>query len=206
MKKAKTIGSVILAAALCISVFAGCGTKVTPPEDVVKSYFSAVKNYDQSKITAFSSSSSASLTASSSSNSAEGNDITKLIFKKMDGTVEGKAQISGDNATVKVKISAPDMKQIIGDAYKTALKDALNSAFSASSLSSSEISSKFNNDVKDELSKSNVTLKATEMNVQLVKKGDKWLVKSTSELADAMSGGMVDASKQLSATESSSSN
>lgn len=193
-------GILILGLILC----SGCSLiQQQSPESVLKNYFTAVKKQDADTVTKLTISDSSS-SSSKSSSSSSSSDYVKQLCNKLDATLEENAKISGDTATIKTKITAPDMKKIMSNiitsAFSTAFKDALNS----SSTSSEDYTSKMNKQLTDELSKKDVSLTTTEINVQLAKVDGQWKVKVTDNLADAISGGLYSYSKSVSNAFSSS--
>lgn len=195
----------VIACVLTIFVVLLVGCKASPsPDSVLKSYFAAAKSQDtktmQSLSISDSSSTSTSVSSSSSATSdAESKKMMKLVFSKMDVTIEEAAKINGDNATVKAKITAPDTKKIMQNCIAAAFSSALSSAFSSSSsTSSNDASTAMTKMFANELSKSDVALSTTEMNVQLMKKDGQWKVKMTDNLTDAMTGGMYSYLKSVS--------
>lgn len=209
--KALSACVVTLAALFMVAIPTSCSAqKQIPPDAVLKSYFAAVKSQDTRTMQSLSidETSSTSSSASTSSSSATDNkDIVKMIYGKMSANVEGSPTINGDNATVKAKITSPDTKKIMQDCMTAAFSTALSNAFSdsGSSDSNNDTSSEFTKTFTDEISKSDVLLTTSELNVSLVKKDGQWKVKVTDNLCDAMAGGIFSYAKSVSNSLSSTS-
>lgn len=201
----KKLISLMLSIALSVPVFAGCSLMQTSqsPEDTVKGYFAAYKSFDTAKMADLSTSGSAGVSSNSSSSNPDSNQVMKLIAEKTDEQNEEKAQVNGDAATLKVKITTPDTKKIMQNALTSTLSKAMSNAFSSSTASSNNSGSELMKDMQTELSKPDVALTTTEMNLQLTKVNGKWKVKVTENLADAITGGMLSCSKSLASATSS---
>lgn len=199
--------AIVCVAAFSISTFVtGCAKKVMSPETVVKTYFSELKTGETTKaadlVIAMDSGTSSD---SSSSATAESDSLYKAMFSKIDAETEGKAKINGNTATVKVKITAPDMKKIMTNEISKMFSDALANAFSSSSTSSEDTNTQMAVDVTKELSQPDVALTSTEMDVQLKKQNGQWKIESSKNFEDAVTGGLYSFSESLSGDTSSSS-
>lgn len=201
----KKIVSVLSILCLCVFLFASC-SKTQSPEDAAKAYFEAYQNFDAAKMAgltvAEATGSAAVFTTSGSDESSV--KMYKSIAKKTTMQEEGKAVVNGDTATIKVKITSPDTKTIMQNALSSAFSQAMSQAFSSDPANSQDTNSQMLNQVVSDVSKADVKLTSTEMELQLVKKDGKWKVKMTENLGDAMTGGMVGYLKNLSDTLTSS--
>ena len=215
MRKVKFVAIFLCAAVSCVSLLAGClsggapaaasskaaAQKNATPEEAAASYFAAAQRYDKATVQAHSVNEmpgSSELSSSSAVDPSE-EEIDQAIFQKLEALLENKAQINGDKASIKVKITAPDMKKIMGDVVAAAFSQALASAFSSSGVDSADMTAEMTNEMKSDLAKPDVALVSTEMNLQLVKKNGRWLVEVTDNLTDAMTGGLFSFGKDLSA-------
>ena len=207
MKKVFRAVTIVCAVAFSISTLVtGCAKKVMSPEKVIQTYFSELKAGEVTKaadlVIAMDSGTSSD---SSSSSTAESDTMYKAMFSKIDAKAEGKAKISGNTASVKVKITAPDMKKIMTNEISKMFSEALSNAFSDSSTSSEDTNSQMTADVTKELSQADVALTSTEMDVQLKKQNGQWKIEGTKNFEDAVTGGLYSFSESLSGDTSSSS-
>ncbi len=207
MKKVYRAVAIVCVVAFSISTLVtGCAKKVMSPEQVVKTYFSELKAGETTKaadlVIAMDSGTSGD---SSSSSTAESESMYKAMFSKIDAKTEGKAKISGHTASIKVKITAPDMKKIMTNEVSKMFSAALANAFSSSSMSSEDTDSQMTADVTKELSQPDVALASTEMDVQLKRQNGQWKIESTKNFEDAVTGGLYSFSEGLGSDTSSSS-
>lgn len=188
--------------AACVFILTGCMFSPSP-DRVVKSYLDAVKSYDTNSMKSLSDSSDDLIGSSSASSSElQGQEIAKLILSKTDSTIEGKPTINGDTATVKVKITAPDTKKVLNEC----MSEVFSEAFSNPDLSSDEISDEFTNKFKEKVSKDDVELTTTELDIQLNKVNGHWQVVVSEDLEDALTGGLFSYAQSISESLDSSSN
>lgn len=204
MKKVTRAIVFICAVALCVSTaLTGCIKKTQTPEEVVKSYFAAFKTNDTAAMEKLIIPMDSSSSSSSTSSSADSDAMFKALYAKVEGQIEEKAKISGDTASVKVKITAPDMKKIMSNEISKAFSQAFTNAFSGSSASSEDTDAQMTKNVTSDLSQADVALTTTEMNIQLTKKNGKWMIQSSQNFADAMTGGLYSVGQSLSGSSSS---
>lgn len=211
MKKASTI-SIVCALLAGVIFLAGCQTQLSP-KDTVTTYFKAIKSLNIATVESLSvngtSSDLESLIKRSSSSMTSsdfqvGENIYKAIFNKVDTKIEGEPTVKDNSASVKVKITAPDSKKILQDIMSEEISKAFANALN-SSASSQDTESEVMSEFQSKISQPDVSLTTTEMNLQLVKQKDKWKVKTTDNLIDAMTGNMISYAKDLSSLSSSSS-
>lgn len=211
MKKASII-SIVCALLAGVIFLAGCQTQLSP-KDTVTTYFKAIKSLNIATVESLSvngtSSDLESLIKRSSSSMTSsdfqvGENIYKAIFNKVDTKIEGEPTVKDNSASVKVKITAPDSKKILQDIMSEEISKAFANALN-SSASSQDTESEIMSEFQSKISQPDVSLTTTEMNLQLVKQKDKWKVKTTDNLIDAMTGNMISYAKDLSSLSSSSS-
>lgn len=211
MKKASII-SIICALLVGVIFLAGCQTQLSP-KDTVTTYFKAIKSLNIATVESLSVNGTSSDLESlikrssslmTSSDFQVGENIYKAIFNKVDTKIEGEPTIKDNSASVKVKITAPDSKKIFQDIMSQEISKVFANALN-SSASSQDTESEIISEFQSKISQPDVSLTTTEMNLQLVKQKDKWKVKTTDNLIDAMTGNMISYAKDLSSLSSSSS-
>lgn len=198
--KSKSGVSLFLCLLVMLPLF-GCNASPSP-ENTLKSYFDAVKLQDiqtmQSLSITGSSSTSASVPSSSSEISNAENKFMYLIFSKIDLTIEDTAKISGGSASIKAKITSPNTKRIMQNSISEAFSNTLSKVLSDSNSPTNVTNSAAMKMFTDELSKPDVALITTEMNIQLKKVNEHWKVVLADNLQDAMSGGISSYLKRIS--------
>lgn len=209
MKKSSII-SIVCTFLAGVVFLSGCQNQLSP-KDTVTAYFNAVKSMNLATIASLSTNDTSSDFQSMiehANSSATSSDLQtqktlyKAIFQRIDGQMEGDPVVNGNNASVKVKITAPDSKKILQNVISAEITKAFANALN-SSASSQDISSEITSQFQSQISQKDVNLATTEINLQLEKQNDKWKIKTTDNLIDAMTGGMLSYAKNLSSLSSS---
>lgn len=194
----------ILSAGIILLTMAGCASQSKTPEQVLQSYVAALKTQDTEAIQKYSvneTTSSSSILQTSSDASESKNGLT-LMYSKVEITPEGKAEINGNTATIKAKVTAPDGKKIMQNYMATAFGVAMSNALSSSQMSSEATESATTKMFEDEYSKKDVAMTSTETKIEFIKSNGEWKVKVTDGLIDATTGGMVSYTKSIALSSS----
>ncbi len=108
----------------------------------------------------------------------------------------GDSNVSGDSATVAVKVTAPDMMAVTGKVMMEAMGAAFAMAFSGGG-SEDAISDMFMSAYQEAIEAADAPMTTTDVTINLVKSGGKWLINSDEALGDALTGGMISAWEQF---------
>lgn len=193
----KFIG-VITSFCLLISITA-CGSQ--KPDEAVKGFFDALNKNDLKTAATFLNSNTKKLSYD--------NENQKKIVEKLFPKVKYKiisSTVSGNTAKVKANITAPDLVKITSKMATDLLPTIFTAAMGGNVDEKKETKMIEDYYIKS-LSAKNVTMTSNEVNIQLVKDSNKktWLIKSSDDLVNAISGNLSKAVDTLSQKTSSSS-
>lgn len=179
MQKKKFIFSILLTMIFSITLLAGCGTKEAngKPEETVKNFLDAFIEGDMKTANTYLL--DAEDVMDDTSEKEEDSYFSKISYELVDG-----AEIDGDNATVKTKITSPDMEQAMSLFFEAMMASVVNGE---EEMTEEQMQSKF-----DELLDSDEVGKITnEVDVKLQKQDGKWLIDADVEFMNAVTGNMI---------------
>lgn len=183
---------------LLMSITACGGQK---PDEAVKGFFDALNKNDIKTAATFLNSNNKKISYD--------NDTQKKIVGKLLPKIQYKiisSTVSGNTAKVKTKITAPDLVKVTSKMTT----DLLPTIFAAA-MSGNVDEKKEDKLIEDyyikSLSAKNVTMTSNDVNIELVKDANKktWLIKSSDDLVNAITGNLSKALKTLSQKTSSGS-
>lgn len=178
----------------------GCGTK--SPSKVVSESLDAIKNGDN---TVFSDTLNSEI-----SNAEDQDDSTQQYSESMKKVAESiknitynvnSETIDGDNATVNVTVTGPDMADVFSQFLQKAFADAFSQAFSGQALSEEETNERYDNILSGLLDNAKDTDRT--MNIDLVKDNGEWKIKDEDQLVKLVLNLDPDALKNLSGNDAS---
>lgn len=181
----------IISIMLVMAALVGCSS-APPPSKVVENFFKALQenNYqeigkyiegDTDKIGKF--------------NNEDEEKLTKAITSKLKYEIVS-TENKGNEATVKVKVTAPDLLKITSKTISELMGIAFATAFSDDSqqLDMEKLTQQyFLNSVSDP----NAPMVTTEVDIKLVKKDNAWYIQANDDLLNAITGNMAKAFGEL---------
>lgn len=181
----------IISIMLVMATLVGCSS-APPPSKVVENFFKALQenNYqeigkyiegDTDKIGKF--------------NNEDEEKLTKAITSKLKYEIVS-TENKGNEATVKVKVTAPDLLKITSKTISELMGIAFATAFSDDSqqLDMEKLTQQyFLNSVSDP----NAPMVTTEVDIKLVKKDNAWYIQANDDLLNAITGNMAKAFGEL---------
>lgn len=189
-----------LVACFCLLIsITACG--VQKPDEAVKGFFDALNKNDLKTAATF--------LSSNNKKFSYDNESQKKIVEKLFPKIKYKiisSTVSGNTAKVKANITAPDLVKITGKM----INDLLPTLFT-DNMSGNVDEKKENKLIEDyyikSLSAKDVTMTSNEVNIELVKDSNKktWLIKSSDDLLNAITGNLSKAVDNLSQKTSGSS-
>jgi hypothetical protein len=177
----------IASVALLGAVLSGCSSQPSP-EDVAKQFVSDLQNgkWDDAQ----------SLVANPNKDVQKPDETALAIFKK-DKFEVGQATINGNNASVSVHVTSPDMTQIVrgmlGDAIANALTGGTND------------NATFTKDLENRLNSSSVPMTSSDVHLNLVKTDQGWKISSDNMEFMSAAVGHLDQFANLGSNNSTSS-
>lgn len=181
----------IISIMLVMATLVGCSS-TPPPSKVVENFFKALQenNYqeigkyiegDTDKIGKF--------------NNEDEEKLTKAITSKLKYEIVS-TENKGNEATVKVKVTAPDLLKITSKTISELMGIAFATAFSDDSqqLDMEKLTQQyFLNSVSDP----NAPMVTTEVDIKLIKKDNAWYIQANDDLLNAITGNMAKAFGEL---------
>lgn len=171
----------------------GCGKK---PDLTVKNFFEAVQKQD------FKTASTYVKNEDNKDNfkydNADEEKMIKAIFSKLSYEIVS-SNVNGKNATVKTKVTAPDLSKIYGKVMGDMMADLLKDAFS-NEMTEDEVKQKFMKGFLDAVSDKDAPKTTTEVDIKLVKDKE-WLIEPSDELLNAITGNLQKAVQEISGTK-----
>lgn len=196
----KKLAIILLVALLSLTVLTSCSLGVEKPEKVVSNALDALKKQDQEKMEEyftyeelmnFSDEEKKEIEESDDSFNSE--QIKKLIFAKLEYKILSTTE-KGDKATVEAEITNIDMKAVMQQYFSEVLDISMSNALAGdSAISDEEIDEKLEQIFIEKMTKNDQATKTTTVEIQLVKKDNKWKIQLDEKIQDAITGGMLTA-------------
>lgn len=164
------------------------------PEKVVEDYFSAVKSADVETIGKLVED---GLSDENKEVSEEEKELVKKIFDLISVDVVGDAKIEGKTAKVDTKITAPDMKMVFENVLAKLIPKVMEDAFKGKEMSEEELDKLFKEHFLKQLDSKDLTMVTSEVELNLVKKDNSWVIVEDEVLENAVSGGFAKQLKEL---------
>lgn len=197
MKKVFKTISIILSL-LIISSLISCSN--TSPETSVKNFFDALKKQDMTTATSYLIDGSKDI----SYDNPQQEKIIKQIFSKLNCEIIS-TNTEGDKATVKAKVTSPDLVNITSKAISELLPQLMVMAFSNNSDVEDKASELIEEYFTKSLSDPKLSLTTNEIDIKLKKINDKWLIDADDKLGNAITGNIAEALEKFDQAESSDS-
>lgn len=184
----KKIIAIILSVAMVLSL-AGCG-ETAKAEEAVTNLFEAFKAGEIDKAEAY-------LLKDADGAEDESGDMFNHVFTKLDYTIKSSEKISGDEVHVTASVTAPDMEVAVGEFFGKALEFALANAFSETPLSDEEYEAELEKIFIEATEDEDLGTVTNEVVIKVVKTDEGWKIESDDAFADAITGGMMTALKDM---------
>lgn len=186
MKKIVALALVVIT----VLSLAGCG-EVGKAEEAVTNLFEALKEGGFEKAEAY-------LVKDGDNTAADNSDdMFNHVLTKLYYTVISSEKIAGDEVRVTASVTAPDMKVAVGAFFEKALEFAVENAFSETPLPDEEYSAELNRIFKEETDREDLGTVTNEVVIKVVKTDEGWKIESDDAFADAITGGMMTALKDM---------
>lgn len=199
MKKIiRNIASLLLILTMVLSL-TGCG-EIKKAETTVNNTFTALKSLDFEKASAYINVDEIMKSEDEENDtlSLDDNMFMENLFGKLDYEIISSEKIDKNTVIVKTKITAVDMKPVLGEFFGKALQYAFANAFSNPQPSEEETNKKMEEMFIECVSKEDLAMVTNEVDVKVVKVDKKWKIESADELSNALLGGLVQAAEEIS--------
>ena len=198
MKKIKLLVIIALVFIMMLS-FTGCG-EIKKAETVINNTFTALKSLDFETASDY-------INVDEIMNSEdEENDALSLddnvfmenLFGKLEYEIVSSEKIDKNTVVAKTKITAVDMKPVLGEFLGKSLQYALANVFSNPQPSDEEMNQMMEEMFVECVSKEDLAMVTTEVDIKVIKVDKKWKIESADELSDALLGGLTKATEEIS--------
>ena len=184
----KKIVSFLLVSILTLGLSACNKTEnVEKPENVVNEYFTAVKNGDIEEANKF----------TEGKEEEENEDFSEIelelvnkVFNNISVDVIGDANVDSKAATVKVKVTTPDMKKTVEIVIEDCIKKVTKAAFEGEELSDEEIDKLVGESFIKQFENKDLAKITSEVDLSLVRKDNSWVIKEDGALENAIRAGL----------------
>ena len=199
MKKYSKIISLIIVMATMVTMLTGCG-EMKKAETTINNTFTALKALD------FETASDYINVDEIMKSEDEENDTLSLddnvfmenLFGKLEYEIISSEKIDKNNVIVKTKITAVDMKPVLGEFFAKALQYAFANAFANPQPSEEETNKKMEEMFVECVSKEDLAMVTNEVDIKVIKVDKKWKIESADELSNALLGGFEQAAEEIS--------
>lgn len=193
MKKIKSIIAVVLTFILVLSL-TGCG-EIKKAETAVNGMFTAFKNLDFEEAQKY-------VNVEDITNGENSNENSEIVMKTIFGNlgyeIISSEKVDDSTVIVKTKITATDMKPVMGEFFTQAMQYAFSTAFSSPQPSEEEQEKKMEEILVSCASKPDLATVTNEVDIKVVKTDSKeWKIEADDTFANAILGGLMDAAKEL---------
>ena len=183
----KKIAALLLILTIAFSL-AGCG-EIQKAETTINQTFKALKELDFE--TASNYINVDEMMESDNSTDIDSDVFAQNLFGKLEYKIISSEKIDNNTVTVKTEITAVDMKPVLTEYFQKALQYAFANAFADPQPSEEETNKKMEEIFIECISKEDLVMVKTEVDIKVIKTDKKWKIESSDELSNAMLGGVV---------------
>lgn len=194
MKKIKSITAIFLTLILMLSL-AGCG-EIKKAETAVNGMFAAFKNLDFEEAQKYVN--VEEITKPDNETDENSKLIMETVFDKLNYEILSSEKIDENTVMVKTKITATDMKPVMGEFISKALEYAFSTAFSSPQPTEEETNKKMEEILVECASKPDLATVTNEVDIKVVKTESKnWKIEADETFVNAVLGGLTEAAKEM---------
>ena len=194
MKKIKILTSLLLTFVIVFSL-TGCG-EVKKAETAVTGMFNAFEelNFEEAQKYV----DIDEITSSEDESTANAEVIMKSVFKNLNHEIISSEKVDSNNVVVKTKITATDMKPVMGNFFSKAFEYALSNALSDPQPTEEETNAKMEEILAECASQPDLATVTNEVDIKVIKNENKeWKIEADDAFVNAILGGLSDAVDEL---------
>lgn len=196
MKKLfKRIIAVLAVAVLMLSLTA-CG-EIKKAETTVNNMFTAFKAADFDKAREYIDVDKIISEESDNKKLVNAETIMKTLFDRLNYEIISSEKVDENTVIVKTKITAVDMKPVIGEFFKSAMQYAISNAFANPTPSEEEMNKKMEELFVAAATKPDLATVTNEVDIKVISTDNTWKVASDETFANALLGGLLDSIKDI---------
>lgn len=124
--------------------------------------------------------------------------IMETVFDNLNYEIVSSEKIDDNTVIVKTKITATDMKPVMGEFFSKALEYALSTAFSTPHPTEEETNKKMEEILVECASKPDLATVTNEVDIKVIKTESKnWKIEADETFVNAVLGGLAEAAKEM---------
>ena len=194
MKKFKSITAIILTLILTLSL-AGCG-EIKKAETAVNGMFTAFKNLDFEEAQKYVNVDE--ITKAGEEANENSMLIMETVFDNLSYEIISSEKVDNETVIVKTKVTATDMKPVLGEFLSKALEYAFSNAFANPQPTEEETNKKMEEILVECASKPDLATVTNEVDIKVIKTESKdWKIEADDAVVNALLGGLADAAKEM---------
>lgn len=199
MKKLRSLTAIVLVIVLLFS-FTGCG-EVQKAEAAVNGMFKAFMNMELEEAQKYINADEITDETADEMTDEYSQVLLESIFSNLNYEIISSEKIDSNTVMVKTKITATDMLPVLRDYLTKAFEYAITSAFSSPQPSEEETEQVMLDMLKEIVSQSELETVTNEVDLKVVKTESKeWKIESDDAFGNAITGGLLDAVDEMSAS------
>lgn len=194
MKKFKSITAIILTLILTLSL-TGCG-EIKKAETAVNGMFAAFKNLDFEEAQKYVNVDE--ITKAGEEANENSMLIMETVFDNLSYEIISSEKVDNETVIVKTKVTATDMKPVLGEFLSKALEYAFSNAFANPQPTEEETNKKMEEILVECASKPDLATVTNEVDIKVIKTESKdWKIEADDAVVNALLGGLADAAKEM---------
>ena len=194
MKKFKSITAIILTLILTLSL-TGCG-EIKKAETAVNGMFTAFKNLDFEEAQKYVNVDE--ITKAGEEANEHSMLIMETVFDNLSYEIISSEKVDNETVIVKTKVTATDMKPVLGEFLSKALEYAFSNAFANPQPTEEETNKKMEEILVECASKPDLATVTNEVDIKVIKTESKdWKIEADDAVVNALLGGLADAAKEM---------
>ena len=194
MKRIKSITAIILTLILTLSL-TGCG-EIKKAETAVNGMFTAFKNLNFEEAQKYVNVDE--ITKAGEEANENSMLIMETVFDNLSYEIISSEKVDNETVIVKTKVTATDMKPVLGEFLAKALEYAFSNAFANPQPTEEETNKKMEEILVECASKPDLATVTNEVDIKVIKTESKdWKIEADDAVVNALLGGLADAAKEM---------
>lgn len=194
MKRFKSITAIILTLILTLSL-TGCG-EIKKAETAVNGMFTAFKNLNFEEAQKYVNVDE--ITKAGEEANENSMLIMETVFDNLSYEIISSEKVDKETVVVKTKVTATDMKPVLGEFLTKALEYAFSNAFADPQPTEEETNKKMEEILVECASKPDLATVTNEVDIKVIKTESKdWKIEADDAVVNALLGGLADAAKEM---------
>ena len=194
MKRFKSITAIILTLILILSL-TGCG-EIKKAETAVNGMFTAFKSLNFEEAQKYVNVDE--ITKAGEEANENSMLIMETVFDNLSYEIISSEKVDSETVIVKTKVTATDMKPVLGEFLTKALEYAFSNAFANPQPTEEETNKKMEEILVECASKPDLATVTNEVDIKVIKTESKdWKIEVDDAVVNALLGGLADAAKEM---------